>query len=75
MSLGGVEIQYAKARTSCAPVLNASTVGVASVIEWFDKTYEKGKKLGKKAMMALEDRLDRLARLPKWFVDIAPAPA
>jgi len=46
-----------------------------TVIEWFDKTYEKGKKLGKRAMMELEDRLDRLPGLPKWFVDIAPAPA
>ena len=46
-----------------------------TVIEWFDKTYEKGKKLGNKAMGVLEKRLARLPGLPKWFVDIAPAPA
>ena len=45
-----------------------------TVIEWLDKTYEKGKKLGKDAMQAIEDRLDRLPGLAKWFVDIAPAP-
>ncbi len=46
-----------------------------TVFEWFDKTYEKGKKLGNKAMMEIEERLERLAGLPKWFVDIASAPA
>jgi DDE family transposase len=46
-----------------------------TVIEWFDKTYEKGKKLGNKAMSELEKRFERLPGLPKWFVDIAPASA
>jgi hypothetical protein len=46
-----------------------------TVIEWFDKTYEKGKKLGNEAMGELEKRLERLPGLPKWFVDIALVPA
>jgi hypothetical protein len=45
-----------------------------TVIEWFDKTYEKGKRLGKEAMQAIEDRIKRLPGLQKWFVDIAPLP-
>ena len=46
-----------------------------TVVDWLSKTYEKGKKLGKEAMQAIEDRLERLPGLQKWFVDIAPLPA
>jgi len=45
-----------------------------TVVEWFHKQYEKGKTLSKGAMQEIEDRLERLPGLPKWFVDIAPAP-
>lgn len=38
------------------------------------KPYETGIKLAKKAMDKLEERLDRLPGLGKWFVDIAPIP-
>lgn len=43
-----------------------------TVVEWLDKTYETGKKLGKDAMQAIEDRIERLPGLSKWFVDIVP---
>lgn len=46
-----------------------------TVIEWFDTQYERGKKLGKAAMQEVEARLRRLPGLPKWFIDISPAPA
>ena len=46
-----------------------------TVVDWLSKTYEKAKKLGKEAMQAIEDRLERLPGLQKWFVDIAPLPA
>lgn len=46
-----------------------------TVVEWFHKTYPKGVKLTKKAMGAIEDRIERELGLEKWFVDIAPAPA
>lgn len=45
-----------------------------TVVEWFHKQYEKGKTLSKGAMQEIEDRLERLPGLAKWFVDIAPAP-
>jgi hypothetical protein len=31
-------------------------------------------KMYPKTTQEIEDRLERLPRLPKWFVDIAPAP-
>lgn len=46
-----------------------------TVVEWFDKTYEKGKRLGKQAMREIESRIERLPGLSKWFVVIEPAPA
>lgn len=46
-----------------------------TVVEWFRKQYQKGKTLGKEAMRAIEERLARLPGLPKWFVDIVPAPS
>jgi hypothetical protein len=38
-------------------------------------TYERGVRLTKAAMVAVEARLTRHPTLGKWFVDIAPAPA
>ena len=35
--------------------------------------YEKGKRLGKKAMMEIEERLDRNKSLPKYDIRIIPA--
>jgi hypothetical protein len=46
-----------------------------TVIKWFDKAYQKGVKLTQKAMQTIEQRLERLPSLPKWFVDIAPVSA
>jgi len=45
------------------------------VVRFIDRIYEKGIRLGKAAMQALEERLERLPGLEKWFVDIAPVPA
>jgi hypothetical protein len=42
------------------------------VVHFFEKIYRKGTRLGKRAMLELEKRLDRLAGLGRWFVDIAP---
>jgi hypothetical protein len=46
-----------------------------TVVKWFDKAYETGRKLAKAAMKAIEDRIERLPGLSKWFVDIKPIPA
>jgi len=45
------------------------------VVRFIDRIYEKGIRLGDAAMRALEERLERLPALEKWFVDIAPVPA
>lgn len=42
------------------------------VVELVTQTYETGVKLTQAAMRTLEERLDRLPGLEKWFVDIAP---
>jgi hypothetical protein len=42
------------------------------VVRFIDRTYDKGIRLGDAAMRALEERLERLPGLEKWFVDIAP---
>jgi transposase len=44
------------------------------VVQWLTKTYETGVRLTQKAMAQLEQRLDRLPHLPKWFVHISPLP-
>jgi hypothetical protein len=44
-------------------------------VQFVDKIYETGKRLGAAAMRVLEKRLQRLPGLEKWFVDIAPRPA
>jgi hypothetical protein len=44
-----------------------------TVVPWLHKTYDKGVKLTKHAMQAVEDRLERLPGLEKWFVRITPA--
>ena len=45
------------------------------VVQFVDKLYESGKKLGAAAMRALEKRLQRLPGLEKWFVDVVPTPS
>ena len=45
------------------------------VVRFIDRIYEKGIRLDTAAMQALEERLDRLPGLEKWFVDIVPVPA
>jgi hypothetical protein len=44
------------------------------VVEWVKKTYQKGVKLTRKEMDALEKRFERLPGLDRWFVKIAPVP-
>lgn len=44
-----------------------------TVVQWLHKTYEKGVKLTKQAMQAVEDRIERLPGLEKWFVQLTPA--
>ena len=44
------------------------------VVTLIDRIYETGVALSKKAMTQLEQRLDRLAGLEKWFVTISPVP-
>ena len=39
------------------------------------KVYQKGIALGKKAMQAVESRLERHPELPKWDILIRPASA
>ena len=45
------------------------------VVQFVDKIYQTGKRLGAATMRVLEKRLQRLPGLEKWFVDIAPRPA
>jgi len=44
------------------------------VVELVKKTYQKGVKLTRKEMDALEKRFERLPGLDRWFVKIAPVP-
>jgi hypothetical protein len=41
-------------------------------VQFVDKIYKTGKRLGAAAMRALEKRLQRLPGLEKWFVDVVP---
>ena len=58
-----------------------AVVGCASSMTWkgqhpvvkvVDTVYEKGVKLSKVAMRAVEAKLQRLTALPRWFVSIEP---
>ena len=58
-----------------------AVVGCASSMTWKDRPpvvklvetiYEKGVTLGKKAMRAVEEKIQRLTTLPRWFVTIQP---
>ena len=60
-----------------------AVVGCASSMTWkgrppvvklIDTIYEKGVTLGKKAMRAVEEKIQRLTSLPRWFVTIRPEP-
>jgi len=44
------------------------------VVELVKRTYQKGVKLTRKEMDALEKRFERLPGLDRWFVKIAPVP-
>jgi transposase len=61
---------------SVATVLNfartLSRKGQHPVVQLVDKIYEKGVRLSQTAMKALEERLERLPELGKWFVTIRP---
>ena len=47
--------------------------GIHPVVELSRKVYQKGIALGKKAMQAVERRLERHPELPKWDILIRPA--
>ena len=47
--------------------------GIHPVVELSRKVYQKGIALGKKAMQAVESRLERHPELPKWDILIRPA--
>ena len=47
--------------------------GIHPVVEWSRKVYKKGLSLSKKAMQAVEARLERHPELPKWDILIRPA--
>ena len=49
--------------------------GLRPVVELSRKVYQKGIALGKKAMQAVERRLERHPELPKWDILIRPASA
>lgn len=49
--------------------------GIHPVVELSRKVYHKGIALGKKAMQAVESRLERHPELPKWAMLIRPASA
>ena len=49
--------------------------GIHPVVELSRKVYHKGIALGKKAMQAVESRLERHPELPKWDILIRPASA
>jgi hypothetical protein len=49
--------------------------GLHPVVELSRKVYEKGISLGKRAMRAVEKRLERHPELPKWDIRIHPASA
>ena len=47
--------------------------GIHPGVELSCKVYQKGIALGKKAMQAVETRLERHPELPKWDILIRPA--
>jgi Rhodopirellula transposase DDE domain len=49
--------------------------GMQPMVELSRQVYQKGIALGKRAMRAVEERLERHPQLPKWDILIHPAPA
>jgi hypothetical protein len=49
--------------------------GLHPIVELSRKVYQKGIALRKKAMQAIESRLERHPALPKWDILIRPAAA
>ena len=48
--------------------------GQQAVVKLVDQVYQTGVRLSQKAMAVLEERLERLAGLERWFVRIEPQP-
>jgi len=46
--------------------------GIHPIVKIIEKTYEKGVKLSKEAMLVLNEGFERLKGLEKWFVIIRP---
>lgn len=51
-----------------------SRKGQQPVVRLVDQIYDRGVRLSQTAMKALEERLERLPELGKWFVTIRPLP-
>jgi hypothetical protein len=61
--------------TMLAWVKSMTWKGIHPVVELSRKVYQKGIALSKKAMQAIESRLERHPELPKWDILIRPASA
>jgi hypothetical protein len=48
--------------------------GKHPLVEWVTKSYRKGVKLDKREMAELENQIERLPGLDKWFVTFPPPP-
>lgn len=48
--------------------------GMQAVVKLVERSYQTGVRLSTKAMARLEERLERLAGLERWFVRIVPQP-
>ena len=48
--------------------------GIHPIVKIIEKTYEKGVKLSKEAMLALNEGFERLKGLEKWFVIVRAQP-
>lgn len=77
---GILELQWNGTKLSDAETMLAwakrmTWKGLHPVVELSRKVYHKGIALGKKAMQAVERRLERHPELPKWDILIRPASA
>jgi Rhodopirellula transposase DDE domain len=48
--------------------------GQQPVVKLIEKVYQTGVKLSQRAMAELEQQINRLPNLPKWFVEITSKP-
>jgi hypothetical protein len=67
--------QFVDVKTMLAWAKSMTWKGIHPVVELSRKVYQKGIALSKKAMQAVESRLERHPELPKWDILICPASA